>query len=71
VTPVVLGRARVDSHGRFTVRARVNRTGTLFLTAPRFRNLSPLSLRLARFTVRGGAPARSATRGGRRLVAAR
>jgi hypothetical protein len=70
VTPVVLDRARVDSRGRFTLRARVNRSGTLFLTTPRFRNLSPLSLRLGRFTVRN-ATARSVDRAGRRFVAAR
>jgi len=71
VTPVVLDRARVDSRGRFTLRARVNRSGTLFLTTPRFRNLSPLSLRLGRFTVRGSGTARSADRAGRGFVAAR
>jgi tungstate transport system substrate-binding protein len=71
VTPVVVGRARVDSRGRFTVRARVNRSGTLFLTTPRFRNLSPSSLRLARFTVRGSGTARSTGRTVRSLVAAR
>lgn len=60
VTPVVVGHARVDSRGHFTVRARVNRTGTLFLTTPRFKNLSPLSLRLGRFTVRGATSARAA-----------
>jgi ABC-type tungstate transport system permease subunit len=71
VTPVVLDRARVDSRGRFTLRARVNRGGTLFLTTPRFRNLSPLSLRLGRFTVRGSGTTRSADRAGRGFVAAR
>ena len=66
VTPVVLDRARVSSSGTFRLRVRVNRSGTLFLTTPRFRNLSPLSLSLGRFTVssiasrvRGGAPARA------------
>ena len=66
VTPVVLDRARVSSSGTFRLRARVNRSGTLFLTTPRFRNLSPLSLSLGRFTVsgiasrvRGGAPPRA------------
>ena len=48
----------------------MNRSGTLFLTTPRFRNLSPLSLRLGRFTVRGSATARSADRAGGRSVAA-
>ena len=71
VTPVVLDRARVDSRGRFTVRARVNRSGTLFLTTPRFQNLSPLSLRLGRYTVRDGTTARSANRTGGRSVALR
>jgi tungstate transport system substrate-binding protein len=71
VTPVVLDRARVDARGRFTLRARVNRSGTLFLTTPRFRNLSPLSLRVARLTVRGGTTARAAPRAGGRAAAAR
>jgi tungstate transport system substrate-binding protein len=70
VTPVVVDRARVDSRGRFTLRARVNRSGTLFLTTPRFRNLSPVSVRVARFTVRGGTTARAADRTGRRFAAA-
>jgi tungstate transport system substrate-binding protein len=65
VTPVVLDRARVGAGGTFRLRARVDRSGTLFITTPRFRNLSPLRLSLGRFTVRGnasrvrGAPARA------------
>jgi tungstate transport system substrate-binding protein len=53
VTPMVLGRARVSSRGTFRIRVRLRRSGTLFLTTPRFGNLSPLSRSLGRFTVRG------------------
>jgi tungstate transport system substrate-binding protein len=59
VTPVVVGRARVTSSGRFTVRARVTRTGALFLTTPRFGSLSPLSRPLGRITARTGTSARA------------
>jgi tungstate transport system substrate-binding protein len=65
VTPVVLARARVGARGTFRLRARINRTATLFLTTPRFRNLSPLSRSLGRVAVRGtaarvrGAPAQA------------
>jgi tungstate transport system substrate-binding protein len=52
--PVVLGRARVSSRGTFRLRARLRRSGTLFLTTPRFENLSPLRQSLGRFTVRAG-----------------
>jgi hypothetical protein len=55
VTPVVLDRTRVGAGGTFRLRVRVNRNGTLFLTTPRFRNLSPLRLSLGRFTVRATA----------------
>jgi len=63
--PLRLTRARTVNRPRESTRARVNRSGTLFVTTPRFRNLSPLSLSLGRFTVRGsasrvrGAPARA------------
>jgi hypothetical protein len=52
VTPVVLDRDRVGTAGTFRLRTRVTRSGTLFLTTPRFRNLSPFSRSLGRFTVR-------------------
>jgi len=52
VTPVVLDRAHGSSTGTFRLRTRLTRSGTLFLTTPRFRNLSPLSQSLGRFTVR-------------------
>jgi len=52
VTPIVLDRSRASSTGRVRLRTRLTRSGTLFLTAPRFRNLSPLSQSLGRFTVR-------------------
>ena len=53
VTPVVLGRSRVSGRGTFRIRVRLRRSGTLFLTTPRFDNLSPLSQSLGRFTVQG------------------
>jgi len=52
VTPVVLDRDDASSTGTFRLRTRLTRSGTLFLTTPRFRNLSPLSQSLGRFTVR-------------------
>jgi tungstate transport system substrate-binding protein len=52
VTPVVLARDRASSTGAFRLRTRLTRSGTLFLRTPRFRNLSPLSQSLGRFTVR-------------------
>jgi tungstate transport system substrate-binding protein len=52
VTPVVLDRDRASSRGAFSLRARVRRNGTLYLTTPRFRNLSPMTQSLGRFTVR-------------------
>jgi len=55
VTPVVLDRDRAGSEGTFRLRTRVTRSGTLFLTTPRFRNLSPMTQSLGRFTVRASA----------------
>ena len=55
VSPVVLARTRTNAGGAFTLRVRPTRTGTLFLTTPRFRNLSPLTQRLGRVTVRATA----------------
>jgi ABC-type tungstate transport system permease subunit len=52
VTPVVLDRDHAGSRGTFRLRTRLTRSGTLFLTTPRFQNLSPLSQSLGRFTVR-------------------
>jgi tungstate transport system substrate-binding protein len=52
VTPVVLDRGHATATGRFRLRTRLTRSGTLFLTTPRFKNLSPLSRSLGRFTVR-------------------
>ena len=52
VNPVVLDRDRAGARGAFRVRARLTRSGPLFLTSPRFRNLSPLSFSLGRVRVR-------------------
>ena len=55
VTPIVLARDSASSTGAFRLRTRLTRSGTLFLRTPRFRNLSPLSQSLGRFTVRASA----------------
>jgi tungstate transport system substrate-binding protein len=66
VTPVVLSRDSTSSSGAFRLRTRLTRSGTLFLRTPRFRNLSPLSQSLGRFTVRASAslPSLRASGGG-------
>src|SRR3954469_16494222 len=51
----VVARGRVSASGAFRLRARLTAGGTLLLTTPRFRNLSPLSRPLGRVAVRGGA----------------
>src|SRR3954447_14037453 len=55
VTPVVLARDTASGRGAFRLRARLTRSGALFLRTPRFRSLSPLSQSLGRFTVRASA----------------
>jgi tungstate transport system substrate-binding protein len=52
VNPVVLDRDRAGSRDAFRLRSRLTRSGPLFLNAPRFRNLSPLSFSLGRVRVR-------------------
>jgi tungstate transport system substrate-binding protein len=64
VTPVVLDRAAASSTGTFRLRTRLTRSGTLFLRTPRFRNLSPLSQSLGRFTVRASVSVTSARAAG-------
>jgi hypothetical protein len=59
-TPVVLGRDTASATGAFRVRARLTRSGPLFLRTPRFRNLSPLSQSLGRVTVRASTSLQSA-----------
>jgi tungstate transport system substrate-binding protein len=46
LNPIVEDRDRAGARGAFRLRARLTRSGTQFLTTPRFRNLSPRSLRL-------------------------
>jgi hypothetical protein len=66
VTPVILDRDRAGRGGTFGLRTRVTRSGNLFLTTPRFQNLSPLSQSLGRFTVRASVSIlRMRTRAGR------
>jgi tungstate transport system substrate-binding protein len=52
VTPVVLDRDRASTQGAVRLRVRLTRSGRLFLTTPRFANLSPLTESLGRFRVR-------------------
>jgi tungstate transport system substrate-binding protein len=68
VTPVVLDRDHASSTGTFRIRTRITRSGTLFLTTPRFRNLSPLSQSLGRFTVRATASITRVRRAGTRVT---
>src|SRR4051812_35963235 len=68
VTPVVLDRDQGSSTGRVGIRTRLTRSGTLFLRTPRFRNLSPLSQSLGRFTVRASVSLTGARAAGRRVT---
>ena len=68
VTPVVLDRDHASSTGTFRLRVRLTRSGTLFLTTPRFRNLSPLSQSLGRFTVRASVSITSVRKAGTRVT---
>jgi tungstate transport system substrate-binding protein len=68
VTPVVLDRDHASASGTFRLRVRLTRSGTLFLTTPRFQNLSPLSQSLGRFTVRATASIRSVRKAGTRVT---
>jgi tungstate transport system substrate-binding protein len=65
VTPIVIARDSAGSTGTFRLRTRLTRSGTLFLRTPRFRNLSPLSQSLGRFTVRASASLQSVRASGR------
>jgi ABC-type tungstate transport system permease subunit len=67
LNPVALGRATAGAQGAFRVGTRLTRSGELFLTAPRFRNLSPLSLSLGRVTVRASASLTEVRVNGRRV----
>src|SRR3954469_10550962 len=72
VTPVVLARDEASGTGTFRVRTRLTRSGTLFFRTPRFRNLSPLSQSLGRFTVRASASLTGVrARGGRVTLSGR
>jgi tungstate transport system substrate-binding protein len=60
LNPVVLDRDSAGAGGVFRLRSRLTRSGALFLTAPRFRNLSPLNLSLGRVRVRASVSLRRA-----------
>jgi tungstate transport system substrate-binding protein len=67
VTPVALDRDGTGAQGAFSLTSRLTRSGALFLTAPRFRNLSPLSFSLGRITVRASVSLSSARVAGGRV----
>jgi tungstate transport system substrate-binding protein len=72
VNPVVLDRDRAGGRGAFRVRSRLTRSGPLFITSPRFRNLSPLSFSLGRVRVRASVSlARARITGGRVVLRGR
>jgi len=68
VTSVVLTRDSATSAGAFGLRTRLTRSGTLFLRTARFRNLSPLSQSLGRFTVRASVSLTGARAAGGRVA---
>jgi tungstate transport system substrate-binding protein len=65
--PVTLAADTASSQGAFRMSSRLTRSGEVFLTAPRFRNLSPLSQSLGRVTVRASASVLRVARSGRRV----
>jgi tungstate transport system substrate-binding protein len=67
VNPIALDRDTAGSQGAFRMSSRLTRSGEVFITAPRFRNLSPLSFSLGRVTVRASASLLGVTRSGRRV----
>ena len=62
LNPIVLDRDRRAPAGAFRLRARLTRSGTLFLTTPRFENLSPLSQSLGPVQVRASVSLRRRAR---------
>jgi tungstate transport system substrate-binding protein len=66
--PVALGRDTASSRGTFRIRTRLSRGGELLITAPRFRNLSPLSASLGRVTVKASVSVLGISRSGRRIA---
>src|SRR4051794_22349465 len=68
VTPVVLARTRAGANGAFRLRRRLPRSGRLYLTTPRFRNLSASSRSLGRFTVKASVSVLGARTAGRRVT---
>jgi tungstate transport system substrate-binding protein len=68
VNPVVLDRDRTGRHGTFRLRTRLNRSATLFLRTPRFRNLGPMTHSLGRFTVRASVSMADARASARRVA---
>ena len=69
--PDARARPPTDDEGAFRLRWRPDRSGRLFLTTPRFRDLSPLRRSLGRVRVRAAVGcARRACRGGAVVLAA-
>lgn len=72
LTPSVLARTRASADGSFRLSRRLTRSGEVFLTAPRFRDLSPLRYSLGRVTVRADVTlGRVRASGARAVVAGR
>jgi hypothetical protein len=65
---VTLDRDTASSRGTFRIRSRLSRGGELFITTPRFRNLSPLSASLGRVTVKASVSVLGIRRSGRRIA---
>ncbi len=66
--PITLDRDRLSTRGRFRMRARLTRSGRLFVTSPRFENLSPLTESVGRFRVRASVSLAGARATGGRVV---
>lgn len=68
LTPTVLGEVRTGADGSFSLSERLTRSGELFLTAPRFRDLSPSRRSLGYVAVQAQVGLDRVTRRGRRVV---
>ena len=71
LTRFVVDRGLTSAGGRFSLMGRVTRSGEVFLTVPRKRDLSPLVYSLGRVRVRGAASSASATSPGRATAVGR
>ena len=67
-TQVVTDRDAASASGAFRLRGRLTRSGLVYVTAPRYRNLSPLRLALGRVAVRASITLASARATGVRVA---